>query len=149
MIEKLNTVTSLLAENINYLGDWRPISGLYVPRDLEAIANTKLADCKDFSAATAAILRKLGMEAHISWVKRGLGAFESPTPLPTMTEFNHAIVRAVTSGRTYWVDPTNFSSFAQGIFPDIADKRTLTLDPAGIVLPAHRKSNRKTAKSSS
>lgn len=133
-IEKMNAVTSLLAENVNYLGDWRPISGLYIPRNLDEIARTKLADCKDFSASTAAILRKLGMKAHISWIKRGMGVHESPTQIPVMSEFNHAIVRVLDSDRTYWIDPTNFSSFAQGIFPDISDRRTLTLDPEGITL---------------
>ncbi len=131
-IDQINTVTSHLAENINYLGDWRPISGLYVPRDLEKVASTKLADCKDFSAATASILRKLGLKAHISWVKRGVGIYDNPSNLPTLSEFNHAIVRVITPEKTFWVDPTNYSSFSQGIFPDIADRKTLVMDPQKI-----------------
>lgn len=133
LVDKINTVTMRLAENISYMGDWRTIKGGFIPRDLAVIAKTKIGDCKDFSAATSAILRKIGIKAHVALVYRG-EELKSPNDLPTTVSFNHAFVRVQTPDKTLWIDPTNFSSFAQGLYPDIAEKRALVLDPAGPVL---------------
>lgn len=127
VIDKMNTVTMRLAENITYMGDWRTIKGGYIPRDLAEIVKTKMGDCKDFSASTTAILRKIGIEAHVALVHRG-PELKSPNNLPSIV-FNHAFVRVEDQGKTFWIDPTNFSSFAQGLYPDIAQKRALVLDP--------------------
>ncbi|MDR0774904.1 MAG: hypothetical protein LBE72_06395 [Rickettsia sp.] len=62
--EKINFVTSSLAEKIQYMGDWRTVSGRYFPRDLEKIATSQIGDCKDFSASTAVILQKLGFKVQ-------------------------------------------------------------------------------------
>jgi len=125
-IERMNLVTSELASMITYVGDWRTIRGGYFPRPLAEVAETRHADCKDFSAATVAILRKLGFNANLALVRRGYTIpFETPTDLPG--GFNHAIVRASKDGRDYWVDPTNFVSYAQGVFPDIENRRALVL----------------------
>ena len=131
-IDKINTVTMRLAERITYMGDWRTIKGGYIPRDLAEIAKTKMGDCKDFSASTTAILRKIGIQAHVALVHRG-HELKSPNDLPSII-FNHAFVRIQDQGKTLWIDPTNFSSFAQGLYPDIAQKRALVLNPAACVL---------------
>ncbi|CAG5057196.1 unnamed protein product [Parnassius apollo] len=57
--EKINAVTSLLNEKIQYMGDWRTLSGKYFLRDLEKIADSQVGYCKDFSASTSAILQEL------------------------------------------------------------------------------------------
>jgi hypothetical protein len=127
-IDQMNTVTSMLADAVHYLGDWRPIKGGHIPRPLATIASTRFGDCKDFASSTAAILRRLGMKAHVAWVYR------SETPVlydyeePVDALFNHAITYVETGGKAYWVDPTNLASFAQGIFPDIIDRPALVLD---------------------
>jgi hypothetical protein len=61
--DKIDTVTSLLSEKIQYMGDWRAIKGRFIPRDLNEIASTGVGDCKDFTAATIAILRSIGYKA--------------------------------------------------------------------------------------
>jgi hypothetical protein len=131
-IEKFNIVTSELAKEVRYMGDWRSIDGGYVPRPLQTVADTKFGDCKDFASGTTAILRKLGYNAHVALVERGL----RPTPLPTLPSlaFNHAILRVETKDRNYWLDPTNFQSFAQGIFEDISERKSLVLYPEGVRL---------------
>lgn len=126
--DRINTITSMLAERVNYMGDWRSIAGAYVPRDLKTIAETRLGDCKDFSAATTAILRSIGVTAHVAWTNRGEGSFEMPHMELPQLNFNHAIVRVKSENKILWIDPTNFASFSQGVFPDIADKRALVLD---------------------
>ncbi len=132
LTDKINTVTMRLAENISYMGDWRSIKGSFIPRDLAEIAKTKMGDCKDFSVSTTAILRKIGIDTHVSLVHRG-PELKSPNDLPSIV-FNHAFVRVQAEGKTLWIDPTNFSSFAQGLYPDIAQKRALVLKPNGCVL---------------
>lgn len=125
---QINTVTSLLNDKIQYMGDWRTIKGGYVPRSLEKISKTQLGDCKDFSASTAAILAKLGFNAQVALVRRGIGNFY-PDALPDINAFNHAFVKITNKqGKVYWIDPTNFQSMADGIFPDIAGKMALILD---------------------
>ncbi len=70
-IDVINAVTSLLSEKIQYMGDWRSISGGYFPRDLEQIASSKIGDCKDMSSSAGAILRSLGFKVNSALVARG------------------------------------------------------------------------------
>ena len=127
-ISKINTVTSLLNEKIQYMGDWRTIKGKIFPRPLDLIATSQVGDCKDFSASTAAILKQLGYKVQAALVMRG----ETNLPLlnlPGANNFNHAILKVTNKkGDVYWVDPTNFVSMSQGIFPDINGKKALALD---------------------
>lgn len=125
-VEKMDTVTSMLADEIRYLGDWRPTRGGHIPRPLALIASTKFGDCKDFSVATAAILRRLGFETNVAWVERALRPTRLPK-IPLADAFNHAIVYVKDSTREYWVDPTNLGSFAAGTFEDIAGRPALVV----------------------
>lgn len=138
--EKINAVTSLLNEKIQYRGDWRSVNGRYSPRDLKKIAATKIGDCKDFSASTAAILRNLGYKAQAVLVTRG-DINRSPIGiLPDIDYFNHAMVKVTNKyNKMFWIDPTNVQSMAGGIFPDIADRLALVLnsiEPSFEKLPA-------------
>lgn len=127
--EKINIVTSLLNEKIQYMGDWRAVEGRYFPRNLNQIATSQVGDCKDFSAITAAILKKLGYKAQPILVMRGETNFSNPDILPCLCNFNHVMLRVINKDdKIYWVDPTNLVSMAQGIFPDIANKLVLNLD---------------------
>ncbi|MCC8371605.1 MAG: DUF3857 domain-containing protein [Rickettsia endosymbiont of Pseudomimeciton antennatum] len=127
--EKINFVTSALNEKIQYMGDWRTVSGRFFPRDLEKIASSQIGDCKDFSASTAAILQKLDYKVQPIIVMRGITNFSNPDALPNMENFNHAMLKVTNKkGKIYWIDPTNLVSMAQGIFPDVANKIALLLD---------------------
>ena len=127
-IEQINTVTSLLNDKIQYMGDWRTIKGCFVPRSLDKISKTQLGDCKDFAASTAAILTKLGFKAHVAFVRRGVRDFY-PDSLPDGAAFDHAFVKVINKqGKIYWIDPTNFQSMADGTFPDVANKMALVID---------------------
>lgn len=128
-VEKIDTVTSLLNDRVRYLGDWRSISGRYAPRNLETVSETQFGDCKDLATVTAAILNKIGFKAQIALVFRGMD-IQQPKTLPNFRTFNHAMVKAIAEdGKIYWIDPTNFVSMAGRIFPDIAGKMALVLDP--------------------
>ncbi len=128
-VEQINTVTALLNDKVTYLGDWRSIKGRLIPRDLEQVSSTQMGDCKDFAAATAAILIKLGYKAQFVLVRRGVHNFYVDS-LPDLYAFNHTFLKVTNNqGKIYWIDPTNFQSMADGLFPDIADKKVLVLDP--------------------
>lgn len=127
--ECIDTIVTALIERINYLGSWNTAEGLLAPRSLEAIVTSGYGDCKEYSACLSAILNTLGYKARIAIVYRGNVYLENET-LPNLEKFNHAIVKAISpSGKTYWIDPTNTVSMANGIFPDIADRPALVLDP--------------------
>lgn len=126
--DRINIVTSRLADTIRYLGDWRDVRGGHVPRALSLVSDTRFGDCKDFSAATVAILRKLGYQAYVAWVQRGILP-EALPPLPVETAFNHAIVYLKLGDKAKWIDPTNSVSFAQGVFEDIMGREALIVDP--------------------
>ncbi|WP_353280585.1 DUF3857 domain-containing protein [Wolbachia endosymbiont (group B) of Cyclophora punctaria] len=127
--EKMDVVTSLLNEEIQYTGDWRTVSGQFFPRDLEKIADYQTGDCKDFSVSAAAILQKLGYKVQPILVMRGVIDTSNYEALPNMVNFNHVMLRVTNKGgKIYWIDPTNKVSMVQGIFPDIADRIALVLD---------------------
>ncbi len=127
--EKINFITSSLNEKIQYMGDWRSVEGRYFPRDLNKIATSQIGDCKDFTAATAAILKKIGFEVHPILVPRGIYNFFEPDQfLPNIGSFNHVMLKVTSKDKkVYWIDPTNVVSMAGGIYPDIANKLALVL----------------------
>lgn len=128
-VDQLNYVTSSLNEVIRYMGDWRTVEGSYFPRPLKEVLDVGFGDCKDFSASTAAILNRLGYKAYAVLVYRGEGAMIQEHALPSLSYYNHAMVFAISpSGREFFLDPTNFISMADGIFPDVANKEVYILD---------------------
>lgn len=128
-IDQINFITSNLNKKIRYMGDWRSIKGGYYPRSLTEIVQSGVADCKEFSAATAAILTKLGVKANAALVLRQVDYINPTKSLPSLHNFNHAIIKINTKeGKTLWIDPTNFVSMAGGIFHDIAARPALVLD---------------------
>ncbi len=128
-VAQINEVTSLLSSQIQYMGDWQSIEGLLIPRPLKVVTETGLGDCKDFTAGAGAILRNMGYEVQPALVWRH-EEFFARDALPTYYATNHVLLKVTgKDGKVYWVDPTNFVSMAQGIFPDIAGKMVLVLDP--------------------
>ncbi len=131
--EKINTITSILNDKVKYMGDWRSLQGSYYPKNLETIAQVAQGDCKDYALATTAILRYLGITAHVALIFRGEHYEEFPSVLPGTFNFNHVIVQVKEGSKVKWIDPTNFKSYAEGIFPDIADRFAIVLDPAASI----------------
>lgn len=127
--QKINAVLAELSEAIHYMGDWRTIEGRLHPRSLNIICESGIGDCKDFSVATAAILRSMGYKAQVALVMRDF--FHLPEKsLPCLGKQNHAMVKVTNkTDRVFWIDPTNITSFSDGIYPDIAGRAALILDP--------------------
>lgn len=128
-LDQINYVTSELATKIRYMGDWRTVKGKFFPRHFEEVVTSGFGDCKDFASVTVAMLRKLGYRAFPSLVYRGEGTLFEKSNLVETLDFNHVIAQVSDQeGKILWIDPTNFVSFAGGIFPDIADRPTLVLN---------------------
>ncbi|MBK2356692.1 DUF3857 domain-containing transglutaminase family protein [Francisella hispaniensis] len=134
-IEIIDNVTSLVQDKITYLGDWKKVDAGIYPRTMEEIIDTGYGDCKDYSLLTIASLRYLGLSARFALVTRGEIIEEySDKTLPSINNFNHAIVYVKGSdGKEYWIDPTNNISMTNGLFPDIANRKALILDPKGFI----------------
>lgn len=129
-VDQLNKVSSLLAEKVRYMGDWRTVEGRFMPHSLAEIAKSGVGDCKDFSVAMGAIVSKMGYTAHVALVTRGEGYLPNKKALPSQAEYNHAMLKIIDKdGKVRWIDPTNMVSMADGIFPDICNRPALVLDP--------------------
>lgn len=124
-VQQINKVISLLAEKVQYLGSWMTFGGMFIPRNLQDVENTRFGDCKDFSTGTVAMLRALGMQAEVIFVQRGENKSDKTTETLPDFSFNHAMVKTIgKNGTVYWLDPTNFTS-STFIYPDIANRHAL------------------------
>ncbi len=129
-VDQLNKVSSLLAEKVRYMGDWRTVEGRFTPHSLAEIAKSGVGDCKDFSVAMGAIVSKMGYTAHVALVTRGEGYLPNKKALPSQGDYNHAMLKIMDKeGKIRWIDPTNMVSMADGIFPDICNRPALVLNP--------------------
>ncbi|WP_413587390.1 DUF3857 domain-containing protein [Bdellovibrio sp. HCB274] len=130
--EKINIVTSELASIMTYSGNWTSLDKMVIAQPLKDISRVKTGDCKDFSLATTAMLRSLGLDAKVALVRRTSTQEASqitmqtpPSQVVMASAFNHAIVKVKEGDRTYWVDPTNIVSNAEFVFSDIAGSGAL------------------------
>lgn len=81
--------------------------GGFAPRDLAAIWESRTGDCKDASRLLVALLQRLGMDAAPVLVNTRRGrALQDEAP--SVSAFDHCIVRLSLDGRRYWLDPTCF-----------------------------------------
>ncbi|NUN06460.1 MAG: DUF3857 domain-containing protein [Bdellovibrio sp.] len=125
--DKIDVVVSELANIMTYSGDWTTLEKFYYPQELKVISTLNTGDCKDFSLATVAMLRNLGINATVALTERkapsSLGVVQirpSNTSFPRMGFFNHAIVKVKEGQNIWWVDPTNIVTDAGYTFSDIA-----------------------------
>jgi transglutaminase-like putative cysteine protease len=126
---KIDTMLNLLSERLRYYGDWRPVDGSDVPRPLEVTASQGFGDCKDFAAASIAILRHAGLSASPAFIDRDKNAPTIQLDVPLLDAFNHAVVFARgKDGRGRWFDPTNAFRPSSLIPTDIADRPALLID---------------------
>ncbi len=128
-IDKINIITSWLASHLTYLTDSSTREGRLIPKDFSEIANHMQGDCKDYSALTIAMLKRIGITAYYSTVYSGAQYEELPLPESLPYHFTtHAIVKVVDGENVLWIDPTSSKSYAGGIFSDIEGRYALVSD---------------------
>ena len=93
--EQMNEVLIRVADDLNYFGGWGTREGQIIPKDLELTASLQYGDCKDYSAVTTAILRKLGYDARVAFIYSSYSPVIRGFNFP-ISQFNHAIVYAKT-----------------------------------------------------
>ncbi len=80
-------------------------AGGYVPADAETTWSRRYGDCKGKTALLLALLHAMGIEAEPVAVSTTFGD-GLDARLPMVGLFNHVLVRASVTGRTYWLDGT-------------------------------------------
>src|SRR6185312_9332395 len=78
------------------------------------------------------ILRYIGLiDTHLAWVYSGTHSlhYKLPLDLPH-SNANHAIVRVRAEGKTFWIDPTLRSGYAQSIPTSIQGRYAIVFDPS-------------------
>jgi tetratricopeptide (TPR) repeat protein len=103
-----------------------------VPRPPQIVLANRYGDCKDKATLLVAMLRAVGVKAHVALLRAG-ETFDVPADLPGLGMFNHAIV-VVEGTPRIWVDPTDEFSRAgelptmdQGRLALIASPETTTI----------------------
>ena len=80
-------------------------SGAYIPAPAETTWSRRYGDCKAKTALLLAVLHDLGVQAQPVLVSTVLGD-GLDRRLPTLSVFDHVMVRATIEGQTYWLDGT-------------------------------------------
>ncbi|MBA4011491.1 MAG: hypothetical protein C0481_06460 [Phenylobacterium sp.] len=79
--------------------------GGYVPAAADETWQRRFGDCKGKTVLLLALLNELGIEAEPALVSLG-GGDGLDERLPSLSAFNHVLVRASIGGKTYWLDGT-------------------------------------------
>jgi transglutaminase-like putative cysteine protease/tetratricopeptide (TPR) repeat protein len=102
--EVIDRLLAYVQANVRYAGV-EVAEGSIVPRPPKFVLEKKYGDCKDKATLLVALLRAADIPAHVALLKSGFFPDVRPQ-LPTMNQFNHAIV--VSGGQTpVWIDPTD------------------------------------------
>ncbi|MEA2561995.1 MAG: hypothetical protein QOH06_3499 [Acidobacteriota bacterium] len=103
--ETLDRILARLGTEVRYTGVELG-AGSIIPRPPTETLRRKFGDCKDKAVLLTALLRKLGIPAHVALLRAGEGYPDVEEPLPGMGAFNHVIV-FVPGEPAIWIDPTD------------------------------------------
>ena len=125
---------ALVQDQIRYVYLGMNDGGL-VPADVDLTWTRRFGDCKAKAVLLVALLRGLGIDAQPAAVStiRGDGL---DSKLPLVSWFDHVIVRAEISGKTYWLDGTRSGDRHLANVPDFQYHWALPLVRSGSELVA-------------
>jgi tetratricopeptide (TPR) repeat protein len=115
---------SLVQDRIRYLAQTLGEGG-YKPATADDTWDRRYGDCKAKTAMLLALLNELGIKAEPVLVSTKLGE-DLDAGLPSLSVFDHVVVRAVIEGRDYWLDGTRAGDLSLS---------ALTTPDYGYVLP--------------
>jgi tetratricopeptide (TPR) repeat protein len=95
---------SYLRREVRYTGLEFGVNSIIPHTSAETLAR-KYGDCKDQASLLVALLRSLGITAHVALLRSGFGE-DVDAELPGLGWFNHAIVY-IPGESPLWVDPTS------------------------------------------
>lgn len=131
---KIELISREISKLMTYSGDWRTDQKKYFPQTFSHLLMTRKGDCKDYASVMTAILRDVGFTAYPALIMKspsyiGESKLQMMAKVPAQSMFNHALVWARDStGREWWVDPTNPFVFAETLSNDILGNYALVLD---------------------
>jgi len=126
-IEKINTITSLLAEKLNYLSISNTSSHGYFPQSLQTVVDHRLGDCKDFATATSAILQSIGISSKIVRIASQEPLLRFTCDLPGHHGSDHIILKVELPEGPLWIDPTAPISMPNYRLPYMSNKKVMVL----------------------
>jgi len=129
--EIINKALAAIEKNVRYAGV-EVGEGSIVPRVPSQVVNLKYGDCKDKATLLVAMLRAAGLKANVGLLRAGTGLDVHPD-LPSLSEFNHVIVR-VEGDRPMWIDPTDEYSPAGRLSTQDQDRLVLIASPSTTAL---------------
>ena len=101
--EKIRALYLFMQREIRYVGIELGRSA-YEPHPAAECFRNRYGDCKDQSVLLVAMLRHLGIEAHLALVRVGEGSVDRE--LPDVGQFNHVIVHVPRPDGPLWLDST-------------------------------------------
>ncbi|MCD6086967.1 MAG: DUF3857 and transglutaminase domain-containing protein [Candidatus Hydrothermae bacterium] len=101
-LSKAKKLYSFVQKNIRYVAISLGLGG-WLPTPPEKVMDRRYGDCKDKAVLLVNLLRSEGIEAYPALVRtRDEGLLDETIP---SLQFNHAIVKAVIGGKSYFLDP--------------------------------------------
>jgi transglutaminase-like putative cysteine protease len=91
-------------DDLRYVSLSIGVGGL-ISRTPEEVTRSGYGDCKDKALLLRTMLDKMGIEAYVALTDLDEGHSLGDRK-PSVWAFDHAIVKAVVDGSTYWMDPT-------------------------------------------
>lgn len=113
--ERVRRVIHAVEERVRYLS-LAIAQSSHRPAPPEEVLARRYGDCKDKSLLATALLRALGIDAHVALVNPESRS-RPASMLPTIMAFDHAIVVVVLDGVRYWLDPTRL--YQRGTLSDM------------------------------
>ena len=113
--EQITQTVRYVQDDIRYVGEETGL-GSHIPRQPDIVAGRGYGDCKGKSLLLVAMLRYFEIPAWpaLTDINTGYGL---PKALPSVSAFDHVIVKLVYQGQPYFIDATY--SLQGGSFPNI------------------------------
>lgn len=128
--DRVRAVNQFVNTGVRYLGLEFGIHG-YKPHKVDEICNAQYGDCKDKAVLAIAMLKELGIEAHMALL-RTTDRGEIDYELPSLGIFNHAIYYLPNlNGKEYWIDGTATFFDAAELPPGDMGANSLIIKPGG------------------
>lgn len=133
--EKINYVVASVSKFIAYSGDWTTQNNMFYPKGHQMVVRQEKGDCKDFATSIVGILRELGFQSDVAFVRSSdpRNRLFKDVPLdkliPSTEYFNHAVAYVKLDNRELWLDGTrNSVTGIDYIWDHIAGSPALILD---------------------
>jgi len=126
--ERIATVVERVNERVEYLS-LAFGAGALQPRPAQEVWTSRWGDCKDQANLTRALLKELGIPAHLALVN-AMHSGHIVREVPDYRQFNHVIVAVPSADGGYrFCDPTSGAASSEDLPPEVAARPALIVRP--------------------